>query len=405
MGLIDYKGKVCVVTGAASGIGLATVKLLLEEGAEVYAMDLADVSIGNTLALTCDLSDKDSIDTAFEKIPDHIDCYFGVAGVSGAISNYHKTFTVNYIANKYITETYLKTRMSNGGSICYVTSIAGSHWSKYSKEFQLFTRAKTWEEMINVLEYQAKPDSVGVMAYPFSKRAMNHYMASLSIELAEKGIRVNALLPGATDTGLRHEFEVEAGGKDKLLAQAGMAKRLANPEEMAKPLLFLNSDMASFISGTCLYVDYCNDAMIKLGLKKDLLDVKVGSKLYNLGFMQKMLKKQINGLNEENNKTDKEEKHLIAVTNDEELSDDDFRNKVEHFNDEVNENKKSEEEENDEPIKPDISDLKSVEDVNDEEEMVVITDAHEVTDEKKKEIHDEITKSFLDSDEEDVETL
>ena len=70
MGLIDYKDKVCVVTGAASGIGLATVKLLLEEGAEVYAMDLADVSIGNTLALTCDLSDKDSIDTVFQPFID-----------------------------------------------------------------------------------------------------------------------------------------------------------------------------------------------------------------------------------------------------------------------------------------------------------------------------------------------
>ena len=97
---------------------------------------------------------------------------------------------------------------------------------------------------------------------------------------------------------MKREFEVEAGGEDKLIAQTGMAKRLAEPEEMAKPLLFLNSDMASFISGTCLYVDYCNDAMVKLGLKKDLLDVQVGSKLYNLGFMQKMLKKQIAGLNE-----------------------------------------------------------------------------------------------------------
>ena len=402
MGLIDYKDKVCVVTGAASGIGLATVKLLLEEGADVYAMDLADVSIGNTLALTCDLSDKDSIDTAFEKIPEHIDCFFGVAGLSGAVSNYHKTFTVNYIANKYITETYLKTRMSKGGSICYVTSTAGSYWDKYAKEFQLFTKAKTWEEMINVLEYQSKEDAVGIMAYPFSKRAMNHYMANLSVELAEKGIRVNALLPGSTNTGMKREFEVEAGGEEKLIAQAGMAKRLADPEEMAKPLLFLNSDMASFISGTCLYVDYCNDAMVKLGLKKDLLDVKVGSKLYNLGFMQKMLKKQIAGLNEPP-KT--ENKHLIAVTNSEQLSDDDFRHKVENFNEEVNENKISEEEANDEPIKPDLSDLKSVEDVNDEDIELEMVHKHKITEEMKKEIHDEISKSFLDSDEENVETL
>ena len=401
MGLIDYRDKVCVVTGAASGIGLATVKLLLEEGAEVYALDLADVSIGNTLALTCDLTDKDSIDTAFEKIPDHIDCFFGVAGVSGAISNYHNTFTVNYIANKYITETHLKNRMGKGGSICYVTSTAGNHWHKYSKEFQLFTRAKTWEEMINVLEYQAKADSIGVMAYPFSKRAMNHYMASLSVELAEKGIRVNALLPGATNTGMKKEFEASAGGADKLIAQAGMAKRLAEPEEMAKPLLFLNSNMASFISGICLNVDYCNEAMIKLGLKKDLLDVKVGSKLYNLGFMQKMLKKQVSNLNVEEKP---EEKHFIAVTNDEQLSDDDFRHKVENFNNEVNENNNLEEE-IDEPIKPDLNDLKSVEDVNEEEIKNDVVHSHEVTDEEKNKIHEEITKSFLDSDEEEVETL
>lgn len=401
MGLINYKDKVCVVTGAASGIGLATVKLLLEEGAEVYAMDLADVSIGNTLALTCDLSDKDSIDTAFEKVPEHIDCFFGVAGLSGAISNYHKTFTVNYIANKYITETYLKNRMSKGGSICYVTSTAGSYWDKYSKEFQLFTRAKTWEEMINVLEYQSKEDAVGIMAYPFSKRAMNHYMANLSVELAPQGIRVNALLPGATETGMKREFEVEAGGYDKLVANSGMAKRLADPMEMAKPLLFLNSDMASYISGTCLYVDYCNDAMVKLGLKKDSLDVKVGSKLYNLGFMQKILKKQIAGLNEK----PKEDKHLIAVTNDEQLSDDDFRHKVEDFNEKVNDNKVSDEEALDEPIKPDLSDLKSVEDVNDEEIRLEMVHKHKVTEEEKKEIHEEITKSFLDSDEENVETL
>ena len=390
MGLLNYKGKVCVVTGAASGIGLATVKLLLEEGAEVYAMDLADVSIGNTLALSCDLNDKDSIDTAFEKIPDHIDCYFGVAGVSGAISNYHKTFTINYIANKYITETYLKNRMSKGGAICYVTSTAGSYWDKYSKEFQLFTRAKTWEEMKNVLEYQAKEDSVGLMAYPFSKRALNHYMATIAVELGERGIRVNALLPGATNTGMKNEFTVCAGGEDKLIAQTGVARRLADPIEMAKPLLFLNSDMASFISGICLNVDYCNDAMIKLGLKKDLLDVKVGSKLYNLGFMQNILKKQLVGLNE--NKENEEEKKFVAVTNDEQLTDDEFRHKVEHFNEEVN-NKNTHEEIIDEPIKPDLDDLKSVEDVL-EEEVIEEIDALEISDKKKKEIHDEISKSF-----------
>ena len=252
-----------------------------------------------------------------------------------------------------------------------------------------FATPKTWEEMKNVLEYQAKEDSVGLIAYPFSKRALNHYMATLAVELGEKGIRVNALLPSATDTGMKEEFEIAAGGEDKLLAQTGLAKRLADPYEIAKPLLFLNSDMASFISGICLNVDYCNDALIKLGLKKDLMDVKVGSKLYNLGFMQKMFKKQLSPINE--NKIE-EEKHFVAVTNEEKLSDDEFRDKVEHFNEEVNTNI-DEIEEKDEAITPDLDDLKSVEEVA-EEKLHEEIDMLEVSEDKKQEIHDEISKSF-----------
>ena len=210
-----------------------------------------------------------------------------------------------------------------------------------------------------------------------------------AVELGEKGIRVNALLPSATDTGMKEEFEIAAGGEDKLLAQTGLAKRLADPYEIAKPLLFLNSDMASFISGICLNVDYCNDALIKLGLKKDLMDVKVGSKLYNLGFMQKMFKKQLSPINE--NKIE-EEKHFVAVTNEEKLSDDEFRDKVEHFNEEVNTNI-DEIEEKDEAITPDLDDLKSVEEVA-EEKLHEEIDMLEVSEDKKQEIHDEISKSF-----------
>ena len=115
-----------------------------------------------------------------------------------------------------------------------------------------------------------------------------------------------------------------------------------------------------------------------------------------------MLKKQLASL--DNNNETNEDKHFIAVTNDEKLSDDDFRNKVNSFNEEVNENKVAPEEEIDEAITPDMSDLKLVEDINEEEEKEVITHNHKVTDEEKEEIHEEITKSFLDS-EEDVETL
>ena len=293
-----YNNKICVVTGAASGIGKATVDLLLELGAKVYALDIAKAPLtGVEKYIEVDLSDKDSIDKAMEQVPTHIDSFFGVAGLSGARTNYYKTFTVNYIANKYITEEYLKNRMTYGGSISYVTSTGGLYWEKYAHEYESFTKAKTWDEMITALHKQAKENTLGLMAYPLSKRALNYYMSELAIELGPKKIRVNALLPSSTDTGMKEEFEVEAGGKDALIAETGTALRLAKPEEMAYPLIFLNSDMASFITGLPLIVDSGTNAMVNLKLKKDRMNIPVGLKIFNLGFIQKQLAKQLEPLN------------------------------------------------------------------------------------------------------------
>lgn len=308
-----YKNKICVVTGAASGIGKATAELLIELNAEVYALDITKVELqGVKKFIEVDLTNKKSINRAMEQIPSHIDSFFGVAGLSGAKTNYYKTFTVNYIANKYITEEYLKNRMSYGSTIAYVTSTGGLYWDKYENEFEKFTNAKTWEEMIDVLHSQAKEDTLGIMAYPLSKRALNYYMAKLAIELGPKKIRVNALLPGSTNTGMKKEFEVEAGGIDALIAETGTAKRLATPEEMAKPLIFLNSDMATFITGLPLIVDAGTDAMVKLKLKKDRMNMKVASKIFNSGFIQKQLAKQLEPLKQiETKKEDSEETEIL----------------------------------------------------------------------------------------------
>lgn len=297
-----YKNKICVVTGAASGIGKKTAELLIELDAEVYALDITKIELeGAKKFIEVDLSSKESIDLAMKQLPEHIDSFFGVAGLSGAKTNYYKTFTVNYIANKYITEEYLKNRMSAGGTIAYVTSTGGLYWDKYAHEFEKFTNAKTWDEMIEALHKQAKETTLGMMAYPLSKRALNYYMAKLAIELGPEKIRVNALLPGSTDTGMKKEFEVEAGGIDALVAETGTAKRLATPEEMAEPLIFLNSNMATFITGLPLIVDAGTNAMIKLKQKKDRMNMKVGSKIFNLEFIQKQLAKQLEPLQQEDN--------------------------------------------------------------------------------------------------------
>lgn len=291
---LGYKDKICVVTGAASGIGRATAELLINLGAKVYAIDIIEVEIpGIKNFIQADLCSKDAIDMAFEEIPKQIDCFFGVAGVTGVRTNYYTTFTINYIANKYITENYLKNRMDRGGSICFVTSLCGKHWNKYFMEFRDFTHAKTWNEMINALHKFAKEDTIGVMAYPFSKRALTYYMAEQAIELGRRGIRVNALLPGATDTDTVYDYAIMLGGVKNIFDDSGIIGKLATVEEVAEPLVFLNSDMARFISGYPMIVDYGYDTLVNLGLRKDRTKMRLGSKLYKLGFVQKLVNKKI----------------------------------------------------------------------------------------------------------------
>ena len=289
-----YKDKVCVVTGAASGIGRSTVDLLLDMGAVVYAIDIKDVEIpGVKNFIAADLNSKDAIDMAFEEIPKQIDCFFGIAGVSGVKNNYYTTFTVNYIANKYITEAYLKKRMDRGASICFVTSTAGLHWEKYSNEYYDFTVARTWTDLMNALHNQAKETTLGLLAYPLSKRALNYYMAEQAVELSRRGIRVNAVLPGSTETGMIDEFSMAAGGERELIDQTGVMGRIANPDEMAEAVVYLNSDMARFITGLPLVVDGGAHTMVKLKLRKDHMKVHVGWKFFNTEFFQNLLKKRL----------------------------------------------------------------------------------------------------------------
>ncbi len=292
MELLSYRDKVCVVTGAASGIGKAVSQQLVELGAKVYGLDRNEAAIeGLAGFIATDLSSKESIDAAFAQLPQAIDCFFGVAGLSGAKTGYWVTFTVNFIANKYITETYLEPRMAPGSSIAYVTSCGGLMWEKWSREYKKIMGCKTWEEMVAFMKKVSPRDGVGVMAYTLSKRAMNYYTALKAVDYAAKGIRVNALLPGSTDTGMKQEFEKMAGGQEKLLKENGAIGRLATPEEMAAPLLFLNSGMAQFVSGLMLIADMGHNGEKVLGRSKNQLDVPAALGIYNTRFFQNMLKK------------------------------------------------------------------------------------------------------------------
>lgn len=288
-----YEGKVCVVTGASSGMGKATVEMLVDLGANVYALDLNPCTInGIKEFIKCDLANKKEIDEAFKKIPEHIDSFFGVAGLSGAKTDYRTTFDCNYTSNMYITLNYLKNRMSKGGSIVYCTSTAGLEWKRFKKEQNKVVHAKTWEEVEEVtrkLAYSAP----ATFAYMYSKRCLSQFACEQAVEFAKLGIRINNVLPASTDTGMKQEFQDMIGSEKELIAQAGLAGRLASPEEMAYPMVFLNSEMSSFISGLDMVVDYTDTCLKTLGLKKNIEAISATNPII-CAIAKKMLTKSAN---------------------------------------------------------------------------------------------------------------
>lgn len=288
-----YEGKICVVTGASSGMGKATVEMLVDLGANVYALDLNPCTInGIKEFIKCDLANKKEIDEAFKKIPEHIDSFFGVAGLSGAKTDYRTTFDCNYTANMYITLNYLKNKMSKGGSIVYCTSTAGLEWKRFKKEQNKVVHAKTWEEVEEVTRKLAS-SAPATFAYMYSKRCLSQFACEQAVEFAKLGIRINNVLPASTDTGMKQEFQDMIGSEKELIAQAGLAGRLATPEEMAYPMVFLNSEMSSFISGLDMVVDYTDTCLKTLGLKKNIEAISATNPII-CAIAKKMLTKSAN---------------------------------------------------------------------------------------------------------------
>ena len=267
---LNYSGAVCVVTGAASGIGKATAEILVDLGAVVYTLDVHDCGIsGIKEHIPVDLSVKESIDLAFTRIPDKIDKFFGIAGVFGIGLDIVTAFTINFIANKYITENYVIPRLTMGeyGAIAFLASVGGSRWMQHVDEYKDLAEADTWEHMVAAVRSKPIDGKPGMIAYELSKRSLNYYIKLRAPDLAARGNRMNAVSPHYTETPMLAgiiEF-MKAEGRTSFYDSKGAFERLGKPEDAAKAIVFLNSDMATYISGHILYVEGAMQALIELG--------------------------------------------------------------------------------------------------------------------------------------------
>ncbi|QIA54837.1 SDR family oxidoreductase (plasmid) [Pantoea agglomerans] len=214
--MMKLSGKIALVTGGSSGIGLAVARRFVQEGARVFITGRREAQLAEAVALiggeveaiAGDITHTSDLERLFETL-------------NARAGRLDRTFDLNVRA-MVLTVQHAVRLMGEGSSIVLVGSIAGSI---------------------------ANP---GYAAYSASKAAVRSYARTWNSELAPRGIRVNTLSPGPTDTPM---FSQASDEVRQTLSERIPAKRLGNPDEVAAAALFLASDESSYVSGTELVID------------------------------------------------------------------------------------------------------------------------------------------------------
>lgn len=238
--------KVCLITGASSGIGLAIAKLFALNGAVVYVNSSKEDKVERAVsiireesknervfALSFDINDYETVSDGIRKVYSlhkKIDVLVNNAGIApSGLTGFtdpkviESTFNTNVLSLINITQLAVKLMLRKGsGSIINLSSIMGINGAS------------------------------GMSSYSASKAAVIGFTKSLSKEVAAKNIRVNAIAPGFIDTDMARGIDEKL--YEERLSSIGM-KRIGSPEDVANMALFLASEMSSYITGQVIGVD------------------------------------------------------------------------------------------------------------------------------------------------------
>lgn len=234
------ENKVCIITGAAQGIGHQIAKQFAADGAIVYACDRQEFTTDNERIhpVVMDITDAASVKAAFMQIfktEGRIDCLVNNAGIVynrkiGMIlrEETERMFLVNVIAVLELIQLCSRLMARNGGG-----------------------------NIVNIASVTAVLGSPGQVAYSATKGAIISMTKSAAKELAAQNIRVNAVAPGIVKTERFAELYESDGDKIDARIERIALGRLGTPEDVAHACAFLASDRANYISGQILGVDGC----------------------------------------------------------------------------------------------------------------------------------------------------
>lgn len=245
MNNLELNGKVIVVAGAG-GIGAATAKVLNEHGAKIVLIDISEDSIKQCLAhlqgenagYTCDFSDVESIEAVIKQ----------VVKENGAVSGF---------AHCVGTGAVRPLKMSK---YSYMQNVMNINFFSFVEIVRCLSAKGAYAaDGMNVVGVSAIGAFLGnstKTAYCASKAAMNAASRCMAKELAPKGIRVNTVAPGVTDTPMARA--TEEYGKDSDEHKAILERQylgICQPEDIANAILFLMGNLSRMITGSCITVD------------------------------------------------------------------------------------------------------------------------------------------------------
>jgi len=236
------KGRVCIVTGGAQGIGEACARRFAREGAQVVIADMADapgealaVELG-ALYIHCDVGDKAQVDAVVARTVQahgHIDVLVNNAGIFRA-ADFLDITEADFDA---VLRVNIKGSFLMGQAVARVMAKVGSG------------------NIVNMSSVNAVLAIPTIASYNVSKGGINQLTRVMALALADKGIRVNAVAPGTIATELAAKAVLTSDeAKAKIMSRTPM-KRLGEPSEIADVVAWLVSDAASYVTGEIVTVD------------------------------------------------------------------------------------------------------------------------------------------------------
>ena len=245
---MNLQNKIVVVTGGNAGIGAATVKMFLEAGAKVAAVDLAkelsdevkeftSENLSNLIYYSCDVADNKQVSDTYKQVVSDfggIDISINNAGILGP----------RVRSDEYPADDFARVIDVNVKGVWYCMKAAIQH----------FAATKKAGVIVNTASVAGHLGMAGHIAYSASKHAVVGMTKTAAVEYGKFGIRVNAVCPGFTETAMLHGDNADDQYRDMLKFATPM-KRFGKPEEIAAGILYLASDASSFMNGQSLILD------------------------------------------------------------------------------------------------------------------------------------------------------